>query len=224
MVHGAQQCTCPEVVQEFGISLPLCAGCCVPLAVCLVCACFGYVTGGVIFCNHRGSAGFTLWFVGLFDRFFHPSTMMTSWGWRTYFPFFPPFPFVCWYLSLDLRLDLPEHNYKKPTNPQDAYLESSYFNSRISITERESAITLDHLPALTPSICPSLCLLMMCFGNSCPSSGSHEQHSAIMGLPPLFVLWGEAKATPDNNRGNRYVRSKDCSGTKWWVLEESSSD
>ena len=70
IVNGPQQCTCPKAIQAFGISLPLCAGSCMPLVVCLVCACFGYVKRRAIFFNHQGLAGFTLGFVGLFNLFF----------------------------------------------------------------------------------------------------------------------------------------------------------
>lgn len=52
IVNGAQKCTCLQAVQGFGISLPLCAGSCMPLVVCLVCACIGYVKRRAIYFNH----------------------------------------------------------------------------------------------------------------------------------------------------------------------------
>lgn len=52
IVNGAQLCTCLQAIQRFGISLSLCAWSCVPLMVCLVCACFGYVKRKAIFFNH----------------------------------------------------------------------------------------------------------------------------------------------------------------------------
>lgn len=70
IVNGPKQCTCPEAIQAFGISLPLCAGSCMPLVVCLVCACFGNVKRRAISFNHQGLAGFTLGFVGLYNLFF----------------------------------------------------------------------------------------------------------------------------------------------------------
>lgn len=69
IVNGAQKCTCLQAIQRFGISRCI-ARPCMPLVICFVCACFGYVKRSAVSFNHLGWAVFTLGFAALFNLFF----------------------------------------------------------------------------------------------------------------------------------------------------------